>query len=157
MSRRWVIGLGNRDRGDDAVGPVVVEHLQRCDFASVQLVVWSGDLSGLLDLWAGAERVILIDAIRSGLPPGAVRRFVFLPSSKASLHPQIRSLSSHGLDLVWVIELGQTLGTFPRELVIYGVEGKVFEPGRGLSPEVACVVPYLVRRVQIELRRSSPP
>ena len=64
--RPLVIGVGNAWRRDDGAGPAVAAALGGpC----------TDDPSRLLDLWAGAEHAIVVDAAASGAPPGTIRRF----------------------------------------------------------------------------------
>ena len=70
-----VIGIGNRDRGDDGVGPVIVENLQQMA-PDIDTACCAGDLTRLLDLWHGRERVILVDMLASqDAAPGTVHCF----------------------------------------------------------------------------------
>ena len=49
------------------------------------------------------------------------------------------------------LALGRVLRELPPMLVIYGIEGQEFNPGRGLSPEVAAAVPEAARRIREEI------
>ncbi|MGB8651444.1 MAG: hydrogenase maturation protease, partial [Mycobacteriales bacterium] len=61
-----LVGLGNRDRGDDAVGPVVVGQVVVDGTRAVELA----DPLALLELWAGADLAVVVDAVRTGRAPG---------------------------------------------------------------------------------------
>src|ERR1019366_5223412 len=68
-----VAGLGQRDRGDDAIGPEVAAEVASRGLPGVTVIQQSDPLA-LLDVWDGAglaDLVIVIDAIRSGEPPAA--------------------------------------------------------------------------------------
>jgi len=47
--------------------------------------------------------------------------------------------------------LARALGRLPPRLIVYGVEGKAFEAGVGLSPEVKAAVQEVAERVLGEL------
>jgi len=49
------------------------------------------------------------------------------------------------------VELARALGRLPPRLIIYGIEGKSFEAGAGLSPEVQAAVEGVVERVLREV------
>jgi len=49
------------------------------------------------------------------------------------------------------IELARALGQLPPKLVVYGIEGKDFSAGVGLSPEVEGRIAELTERVLREL------
>ncbi|MCP4384460.1 MAG: hydrogenase maturation protease, partial [Hyphomicrobiales bacterium] len=46
--RRIVIGIGNPDRGDDGVGPLIVEKLRTRLPDEVETIVHSGEATSLL-------------------------------------------------------------------------------------------------------------
>ena len=71
-----VIGLGNPLRGDDGVGPRLVEELARREMPPGVQVLDGGAVGlGLLDLVEGRERVIVVDAAEMGRKPGEFVRF----------------------------------------------------------------------------------
>ena len=65
-----VVGLGSVDRGDDAVGVLVVRQVADVPGADVIEV---SDPSRLVDLGAGRDVMVLVDAVSSGSAPGTVR------------------------------------------------------------------------------------
>lgn len=135
MTRRGprIVGLGNAMRGDDAVGPVVVRRLREL-LPAADVLERSGEPADLLEvLGDGVEEVVLVDAVSSGAPPGEVHRF---DASVVAL-PFAAGASTHGLGLAETIELGRALGRLPPRLLVYGIEGRAFELGAPLSPEVA--------------------
>ena len=129
-----VIGLGNPDRGDDGVGPFVADLVRRQLPPSIQVMQLTGDILSLLDSWRDADATILVDAIYSGGKVGTVHRFDL---RECTLPTKFFSSSTHTMNLAQVIELARALDNSPPHLLIYGIEGALFEPGSGLSPEVA--------------------
>ena len=69
MVRTLVIGCGNRDRGDDAAGILVVRRLRE---HGIDAREHSSDGLALIDTWSAAEYVILIDTVMTGAPPGTI-------------------------------------------------------------------------------------
>ena len=136
-----IIGLGTDTAGDDAAGLLVARRLREL---GVEAQEYSGEVLGLLDLWEGADSVTLIDAMRSGRPPGSVRVFDARQSPAAS---EAFPISTHGLGLFDALALAQELGRLPRRVVIYGIEGRNFEPGSEMSPEVGAAVEEVVRHI----------
>ncbi len=143
-----IIGVGNRDRGDDGVGPVMVDRLAARGIAAVE---HSGDGAALLDVWEGRERVILMDAMRSGAQPGTIRQF---DAGRKRLPKGAFGVSSHLLGLVDAVETARALGRLPSNLIVFGIEGESYGFGDPLSPPVAGAVPETVERVIAELTRS---
>lgn len=147
-----VCGVGRRERGDDAAGPIVADRLALRAPAGVEVRVVEDDILGLVDAWSGRERVVLVDAMASGASPGTVRRF----DAKAQALPTVlRAVSSHAFDVGAAVELARALGLLPGALVVYGIEGETFEGGRALSAKVEGALDDVVERVLAELRGGA--
>ena len=147
-----VIGLGNEYRGDDAVGLVVARRLREAAPESVRVLEESGEGAALIESWQGADFVILIDAVYLGAKPGTIHRFDAHVQPIAS---KFFRFSTHDFGVAQAVELARALGRLPPRLIVYGVEGKSFEAGVGLSPEVEAAAQEVVERVLAEL--GSPP
>jgi len=138
-----VLGVGHRDRGDDAVGPAVAERAMELVPPEVT-VVKRVEPAGLIDAWAGAGLVVVTDAVRSGQPPGTVH---VLHACHGPLPMRTGAGGTHGLGLAEMIELGRTLQRLPAELVIVGVEAQQFGLGEPMSPQVEACVELAARAV----------
>jgi len=147
-SRILIIGLGNEYRCDDAVGLVVARRLREAAPESVPVLEETGEGASLLESWQGADTVILIDAVQSGAAPGTVHR---LDAHERPIAREFFRFSTHAFGLAEAVELARALGRLPPRLIVYGVEGKSFEAGVGLSPEVQAAVGEAVERVLREL------
>jgi hydrogenase maturation protease len=128
-----IIGIGNEYRSDDAVGLVVARALQARKLPHVSILEATGEGTALLEAWKGAEHVILVDAVTSHAPAGTIHQ---LDAQTGPLSPDLFALSTHALGVAEAIELARVLGNLPSRLVIYGIEGKRYVAGVGLSPEV---------------------
>jgi hydrogenase maturation protease len=151
-----VIGVGNEWRGDDGAGLAVVRELRAsAAHVEVELIELCEHPAALLDAWRGRDAVIVTDALRSGEPPGTIRR---VDAGRDSLprRPLTRS-STHGIGLQETIELARTLDRLPPRLILYTVEGARFDLGAGLSSAVQAAVPGLVRLVLGELAALRKP
>lgn len=136
---RMVIGLGNPFRRDDAAGLEAARRIRNAE----SHVLPVGGLE-LLDLWDGVDEVVVIDAMRSGRPPGSIRVFDAL----AELSDVSEGFgSTHGLGLLSAIGLGGELGRLPHRLVVYGIEAGDVAPGVELSPAVVAAVERVVAEV----------
>lgn len=143
MTTAAVVGLGCRDRGDDAVGPAVADHVAALALPGV-VVASHPDPAGLLEAWTDADLVVVVDAIRSGRRPGTVR---VLRAPPGELPPWAGAGSTHTFDLAAAVELARALRRLPRDLVIVGVEAGQLGPGEPLSPPVAAAVEPAARAV----------
>ncbi len=149
MGDAVVIGVGNTDRGDDAVGAEVVAHLEGYVPPGVRLVLTSGsDPATVMELWDGAVRAILVDAMVSGTEAGLVERF---DATAAPLPHNVRLVSTHALGAGLAVEMARALGKLPERLTVYGIEGCCYDAGAELSPRVAAAVPVAVGMILEEL------
>lgn len=142
-----IIGVGNPLRRDDGLGRAAARAIRE-GAPGLRVLELEGEGAALLEAWAGADVVIVIDAVRGGSAPGTVYRFE-PPADR--LPRTFASTSTHAFGLPDAVELGQTLGQLPRRLIVYGVQGADFTAGEGFSAEVAAAVPALVSRVTAEL------
>lgn len=143
-----VIGIGNDFRGDDAAGLITAQRLRRIVGNKVLILEQSGDGILLIESWKNRGRVVIIDAAQSGKMPGTIHR---LEADKFPLPGKFLRYSTHQLGVNEAIELARALKQLPQKLIVFGVEGKDFGLGRGLSPEVAQCIPELVDQVKWEI------
>jgi hydrogenase maturation protease len=144
-----VIGIGNALRGDDAAGLLAARRLrERARAGGVVVREQEGEAIGLIEQWADAEAAVLIDAVRSGAPPGTIHR---VDASREPVPALLAgSYSTHAIGVGEAIELARELGRLPGRLVLYGIEGLCFEAGAALSQEVAAVLDELADTVLAE-------
>ncbi len=139
-----VVGLGNRDRGDDALGLVVADLLAAYDVAA-DVVAWERPELDLLEVLPRYDRVMIVDAARGGKPLGTLHGDIDLVAETGS------SMGSHSFGLAGVLELAEALDRVPPHLDLLLVEAGSFEHGRGLSAPVDAAVHLLVGRLVREL------
>ena len=132
-----VIGIGNPDRGDDAVGVHIARQVaaERLDILALEF----DDPSEALDAWTPDDTVVLADAISSGGRPGEIHvvdvKEQRLPAGNWSAG------GTHTLGLAAVVELARTLDLLPRKLMVVGIEAARFDHGAGMSEAVEAAVP----------------
>ena len=131
-----VIGVGNRMRSDDGAGPAVLDRLREAAPSGVALVESMGDVAQILDAWSGARRVVIVDAVMSGSPPGTVHEL----DGRGGIPASWRSPSSHLIGLAEAIELGDSLGSLPAEVTVFGIEVENVAGGTALTDPVAAAV-----------------
>lgn len=146
--RVLVIGLGNPDRGDDGVGPLVAKKLAGLLPANVAVASPHGDVLSLIPTWAGFDVMICIDAAVPVTAPGRIYRFDL---ATTELPRELNPTSSHALGLADVIGLARVLQQVPRDIIVYAIEGASFGGGAPITPEVAAAVGEVARRVVIEV------
>ena len=151
MPAPFVIGVGNRDRGDDGVGPLVVDEIRK-RWPGVKTYVAEGDLSDLAIRWRSDQSVVVVDAMHSGRPVGSI---IEIDALIESLPTEQGLLSSHGVGLAEAIELARLLNRLPSELKVIGVEARSFKQFDPVSPEVAEAIEHLASSEDWENGRAS--
>ena len=138
-----VIGLGNPDRGDDAVGVRIAREVaaERLDVLALEF----DDPSEALDAWAPEDTVVLTDAISSGGNPGDIHVVDVLQHSLPG--GNWSAGGTHALGLAAVVELARPLDMLPRRLVVVGVEASKFDHGAPISDAVEAAVPAATEAV----------
>ncbi len=143
-----VVGVGNAARGDDGIGPAVIEAIRaEPELADAETVVAAGDLSDLVVTWEPDQDVVIVDAMIGGGPPGTV---VTIDGLRDPLPEADRPLSSHGFGLADTVQLARALGRLPRSLTIVAVQvgdidhlAQLTEPVRDAVAEVVARVTML--------------
>ncbi len=132
-SNLLLVGIGNTYRSDDALGLHIARLVKKLQPARVTVKEESGEGAALMELWKNAPAVILVDAVSSGSPPGTVHRF---EAHRQSIPIGFFHYSTHAFSVAEAIELARTLDELPANVIVYGIEGKGFGAGQGLSIEV---------------------
>jgi hydrogenase maturation protease len=148
-----ILGIGNTYRSDDAVGLCVAQHLKRQAFDCVNVIEESGDGAALLDSWKNTDTVIVVDAVYSGGNSGTIYRF---DAHKQLIPTEFFHYSTHAFGVAEAIEVARALKQLPQNLIIYGIQGKCFEAGIGLSPAVEKAVEEVIIRVKQDIHNCSP-
>jgi hydrogenase maturation protease len=145
-----LIGVGNRYRRDDGVGPAVVAEIDRRHLPGVTCSVVGGEPTELIEAWCGAQLAVLVDAlVCEPSTPGRIHR-----SLGESWH-QPSATSTHGLGVAEAVRLAEALDRKPRRLVVFAVEAADVGLGLGLSAAVRAAVPALTGAVLAELGERS--
>ena len=145
-----ILGLGNPLRSDDSVGLRVARALEdRLD--QPEITVMETSVAGLdfLDLLAGYDRAIIIDAIQTG--EGKVGQVYRLgpKALDATRHASV----SHDVNFATALELGNRLGlALPQQIIIFAIEVEnVSSFSEECTPEVMMAVPVCVTMIIQEL------
>jgi hydrogenase maturation protease len=139
--RTVVIGLGNALMADDGAGLAALERLRLHPLASgVELVDGGTWGLNLLPVIEGADRVLLLDAVNAGAPPGTI-----IQLEGASIPRFLETkVSPHQVDLRDVLALAELRGTCPHETVVIGVQPARVEMAAALTPTVERQIGALV-------------
>jgi hydrogenase maturation protease len=144
-----IIGYGNLQRGDDGLGIIAAEKLRAQGLDAVSL---TGDGLELVEAWRGIDDAIVVDAVVTGAPAGTIHRL----DGRQPLLTFGAPTSTHGMGLAQAIELARTLDLLPVRLWIWGIEGKCFDAGTEISPEVKSAVEKLTQEINARVTPSQP-
>lgn len=123
-----VLGWGNRGRGDDALGPMCLDKLREqlpvlCQERIELLEDHQLQIEHALDL-LGRQRVLMIDACRTGLAPFHTMRVQAARDG---------SYTSHALAPATLLQIyGEVYGAAP-ETTLLAIRGESYELGQDLS------------------------
>jgi len=150
LKRKIVLGIGNILNSDEGVGVHAVLRMQQDAGEDLAVEFLDGGTLGLdlLPIVEDASHLLLLDAIDAGLRPGSV---IELDGEEIPKFSGIK-LSLHQTTFQDVLSLAQLRGGLPERLYLIGVQPVSLELGTELSPEVANVVPDILKRAWAVVR-----
>ncbi len=135
--RILIAGMGNVLLRDDGVGVHAVKRFQQDDGPDYRAVEVGCAVFDALHLFDWAERILLIDAMQAGSPPGTVYRIDSLKDMDLGTNPA----SLHEFSVIQALEMIQKN---PKPAVtIIGVEPESIDFGLELSETVAASLPLI--------------
>ena len=166
MKTALIGGIGNVLLGDDAVGPSVVRFLEaRYTFGDdVQIVDLGTPALDLTHQIADRHALILVDSVASDDPPGTI---VLFRKADILAEAPAQRVDPHSPALSECLLTAEMLGAAPEHVLLVGIVGESYEPGRPLSepvrqsiePAIAGIVQELERlgfRIEKKLAPSQP-
>jgi hydrogenase maturation protease len=146
-----IIGIGNPSRGDDALGPLLIERLEALQLEgglpNVELLTdFQLQVEFALDLQE-RQQVIFIDASLDASPP-----FTYAPVFAA----EDASYSSHELSPSAVLHAYQKLIGSPPPAYVLAIRGEAFELGEGLSDDAAANLEAALAWLRANLDTQNP-
>jgi hydrogenase maturation protease len=134
--RVCLVGIGNPDRGDDAVGVRLAEALRALGYRDVILAERTPERWVRALAHGGFQAVLFLDAVRMGAAPGDA---ALLASAQiASRYPQ---LSTHTLSLGTLARAIEADG--PTRVFLLGVQPQAIDQGTELSGPVQTTLEIL--------------
>lgn len=123
-----IFAYGNPSRGDDALGPMLLERLEALNLPQVELLTdFQLQVEHAIDL-QGREQVLFVDASVSCPPPFSLAR---LRAEKD------RSFTSHAMSPAALLQAYRELYGEVAPAWLLAVRGERFELGEALSPAAA--------------------
>ena len=147
-----VVGVGNLLLKDEGIGVHIIHALQQIDIPHNVKIIDGGTSPDLPYYLKDIDKLIIIDAVKTGGKPGTVYRF----------HPQDMDIESEGIISLHELGLEQSLrmmrltGNEPKETVIIGIEPKEIDWGTELSAELQQKIPEIINIVLNEISPQLP-
>jgi hydrogenase maturation protease len=145
-----LVGVGNPLRRDDGVGPWLAAALARRGCATAVAARDGAAVAALLD---GKRAAAIVDATRGAGAPGTLTA---LDLWCGDLRDGLSPASTHLVGLTQGVALLRALGTLPRPLLFFGIEGADFGWGEGLTPAVEAAARALLPRL-VQLQVAGAP
>lgn len=152
-----VIGIGNPNFKDDAIGLEVIEALRQdeevLEFVDLESF-WNIDLK-VIDTMLGYEKAIVVDAMKTGAEPGTIFEF-----DGKTTWERVYASGTHSMSIFEVIRIGYTIfpEEMPKEVKVIGIEGKeVLALGKGISEEARQAVEKVKDIIKKECVKSESP
>lgn len=143
-----IISLGNELRGDDGIGPRVLEQLTKMKHPiPIKFINAGSDAFIILEHLVDSDPLILIDCALMDKDPGSVYKFEV---DGKNLNKSKALLGLHGFSFSELMHLAQKVGD-PASCTIIGVEPKSTEFDTELSPEVEQAIPGAMQLVLEEI------
>jgi len=147
-----VVGVGNLLLKDEGIGVHIARALQQIDIPHNVKIIDGGTSLDLPDCLENVDKLIIIDAVKTGGQPGTIYRF----------HPYDMDIESEGIISLHELGLAQSLrmmrliGNEPKETVIIGIEPKEINWGTELSAELQQKIPEIINIVLGEISPQLP-
>jgi hydrogenase maturation protease len=123
--RSLVLGCGNPERGDDGLGPALIERIAQLDRPDVETDAdYQLNIEDAATL-AGCERVLFVDASLTAPAPFGLERLA--PSAEIAF-------TSHSVSPGAILAICHDHFHHAPEAWVMGIRGDRFEFGAGLSP-----------------------
>jgi hydrogenase 3 maturation protease len=114
VEKTVVLCIGNRDGGDDAIGPFIADKLK--DYNSEELICIDAGIApeNFTDVVKGhhPERLIIVDAIEMNINAGEIRRVA--PEKIGLMH-----ISTHGIPLSVLIKY---FNQYVKNIMLIGIQ-----------------------------------
>jgi len=151
QSEILVLGVGNVLMQDEGIGVYLVRELQtRYSFSPAIEVVDGGTTGlGLLDHFENRTKVLMVDAVNVGQPPGSIVQL-----SNGEVKSQFEEkMSLHHLGLSDVLGVIELLGMKPPEIQLIGIQPHSMEVNFGLTSKLQSRFDEYLEKILVQLNR----
>jgi len=147
-----IVGIGSTILGDDGVGVHIARRLMADSLPKNVDVVELGTAGlTLLEYLEGYDRLVLLDAILSGAPPGTIHEL-----TSEEVARTVHLGAGHEADLPTALAMGHKLmkDSMPKQITVFAIEAAdTTSFSEQLTPEVQASIPDVLRSVNRLLSR----
>jgi hydrogenase maturation protease len=145
MARNLILGVGNLLLSDEGVGIHAVRRLYETWTLPADMEIVDGGTAGLnlLVYLEGVNRLVIIDAVETGGPPGTLVR---IAGEKVPAYMALK-VSPHEITLPDFLAAAKLRDLYPNEVIIWGIQPKSLEVGIDLTPDLEAKLDTLVNCV----------
>jgi hydrogenase maturation protease len=148
-----VVGIGNTLMGDEGVGVVLVNLLEKKRYTEkIDFIDAGTSFFNIVSFLRKYDKVVIIDTVYGGKAPGSVYRFEINDIEEIDNNGM---LSLHDFGVIQSIKLQKIAGGFPEDVVFFGVEPKRIELSLELSSEVQEKVDQIIDKILNELTKEG--
>lgn len=142
MGRDLILGVGNLLLSDEGIGIHAVKKLLEGQLLPASVEIIDGGTAGLNLLYylEGVERLVIIDAVETGGPPGTIVR---LAGDKIPAYMALK-VSPHEITLPDFLAAARLRDLYPKEVIVWGMQPGSLEVGVELSPDLAAKLNTLI-------------
>lgn len=146
-----VMGLGNTIMADDGLGVMAARELIKINSwpPGVRILEVGTSVFNYIEDISKARKLIAIDAITAGHPPGTIYRI----EDFHGFEDTALFIDSHGISLPEAVALSRLLTGMPASITVFGIEPESCDVGIGLTREIreslAKLMPLVEREIHI--------
>ncbi len=148
-----VLGIGNSLMSDDGLGIYCVNKMKEKSWPDA-VSFWNIGTSFFICLEeiCRSHYVIAVDAVKGGHKSGSIYR---LTEDDFNCYESCY-FNSHDFSLLDIIGLARdiTRGSYPSQVIIYGMEPGAEDFGNNLTPEVLKKLPLLINMITTEIKKK---
>ncbi|KAB8334425.1 hydrogenase maturation protease [Scytonema tolypothrichoides VB-61278] len=152
-----IIGCGNLNRSDDAVGVLIAQRLQQylAQYPLPDVRVYDCGTAGMEVMFQarGSKKLIIIDASSTNSEPGAIFK---VPGKELEALPE-PSYNLHDFRWDHALAAGKKIfkEDFPLDVTVYLIEAETLDFGVGLSPVVQHSADLVFEEITAIVRQSK--
>ncbi|HAW59874.1 MAG TPA: Ni,Fe-hydrogenase maturation factor [Actinobacteria bacterium] len=146
-----VLGAGNILLRDEGIGVHVIREMEKMDLPPNVELLDGGTLGiDILNLIEGADKLVIVDAVKTEAETGAI--FRFRPEDIKTVSKGYKT-SLHQIDLFEALKIAKLMDQYPESIVI-GVQPGKIDWGLELSPELREKIPAIIDVVLEEIAKG---